>query len=91
MEDKPLKTNRRKSMAPPPSDPKLLQILEEFRDYDFTRQITDEERQAIMQRLQENSLALEASRAQINAEEAAQSQEDVEPDDPEEIEDEVMK
>lgn len=78
-------------MAPPPSDPKLLQILEEFRDYDFTRQITDEERQAIMQRLQENSLALEASRAQINAEEAAQSQEDVEPDDPEEIEDEVMK
>lgn len=78
-------------MAPPPSDPKLLQILEEFRDYDFTRQITDEERQAIMQRLQENSLALEASRAQIDAEEAAQSQEDVEPDDPEEIEDEVMK
>lgn len=86
LEDKPLKTNRRKSVLPPPTDPKLLQILEDFHDYDFTRQVSEEERRAKLEALQEHSKALEASRAGIDAEDLVRGQEKADEEEGEEEE-----
>lgn len=72
-------------MMPPPTDPKLLQILEDYHDYDFTRERTDEERRAKLEALQEHSKALEASRAGIDAEDVVKK---TQKEDDEEVEEE---
>lgn len=74
-------------MMTTPTDPKMLQILEDYRDYDFTRACTDEERRAKLEALKEHSKALEASRAGINAEEVVKNIQKDDEDEGEEEED----
>ena len=61
---------------PVPSNPKQLLILTEFKDYDFTRSVSDAERDEKLQRLLENSKQLEESRSKMNIEEIKEVKED---------------
>jgi hypothetical protein len=76
LEDRPLKTSRRKTMMPTPSNPKQLLIMTEFKDYDFTRSVNEAERKEQLQRLLENSKQLEESRSKMNIEEIKEVKED---------------
>jgi hypothetical protein len=84
LEDKPLKTSRKKTALPLPTDPKQLQILNEFKDYDFTRSISEAERDEQIKRVLENSKQLEESRSKIGIEEMKDTKE--EDDEEEELE-----
>jgi hypothetical protein len=59
-EDKPLKPNRKKGAAS--TDPKYQTIEEEFKDYDYTRAVNEEERRARLQQLEQESKQLEEQR-----------------------------
>ena len=76
LEENPLKTSRKKSAAPPPTNPKHLVILNEFKDFDFTRSVSETERIEKLRRAQENSKQLEESRSKMNIEEIKESKED---------------
>lgn len=62
LEDKPLKPNRRQSVIAP-TDPDLLTIMEDFRDYDFQWTISPEDRASRLKQVYEHSQRLEKENA----------------------------
>lgn len=74
LEDKPLKTKKSKTPLEKPTDPNMCMIMEEFKDFDFTRSIPEGVKLEHVKKVQENSRKLEDSLAGIDIEKLVETQ-----------------